>query len=67
MLKHVHVADSNRLAPGMGHLNFERLVNVLKSIGYDGYLTVEIIPKPPVKIVFEKAAESLRTLISQTD
>ena len=65
MLKHVHVADSNRLAPGMGHLNFERLVNVLKSIGYDRYLTVEIIPKPSMNIAFEKAAESLRPLISQ--
>jgi len=65
ILKHVHVADSNRLAPGMGHLNFERLVNVLKSIGYDRYLTVEIIPKPSMNIAFEKAAESLRPLISQ--
>jgi len=65
MLKHVHVADSNRLAPGMGHLNFERLVNVLKSIGYDGYLTVEIIPKPSMNIAFEKAAKSLRPLIGQ--
>jgi len=66
MLKHVHVADSNRLAPGMGHLNFERLVNVLKSIGYDGYLTVEIISKPSVKMALGKAAEFLRPLISQT-
>jgi len=65
MLRHVHVADSNRLAPGMGHLNFERLVNVLKSVGYDGYLTVEIVPKPSVKTAFEKAAKHLRPLISQ--
>jgi len=65
ILKHVHVADSNRLAPGMGHLNFERLVNVLRSIGYDRYLTVEIVPKPSMDIAFEKAAEFLRPLINQ--
>jgi len=65
-LKHVHVADSNRLAPGMGHLNIEGLIGVLKSIGYDGYLTAEIIPKPSAKIAVEKAASFLRSLISKT-
>jgi 5-keto-L-gluconate epimerase len=30
LLSHVHFADSNRLAPGMGHLNFQELVDALR-------------------------------------
>lgn len=39
-----HVADNNRLAPGMGKINWEELVNKLKSVGYDGALSVEFSP-----------------------
>jgi D-psicose/D-tagatose/L-ribulose 3-epimerase len=38
-----HVADSNRLACGMGHLDWPRIVNTLREIGYDGALTVEFV------------------------
>ncbi len=43
---YVHVADSNRHAPGHGHLNFVEIVDSLRHIGYDGYLTAEILPYP---------------------
>ncbi len=46
LLWHVHFADSNRYAPGMGHLNFEELVAELKNMGYNGYISAEIIPIP---------------------
>ena len=36
-----HVADNNRMAPGMGHLNWEKIVATLREIGYDGVLSVE--------------------------
>lgn len=38
-----HVADSNRMAPGMGHWDWLKLVGTLKMIGYDGALTVEFV------------------------
>ena len=38
----VHLADSNRLAPGLGHIDFEKIIQALVDIEYDGYLTVEI-------------------------
>lgn len=38
-----HVADNNRLACGMGSLNWSAIVRTLKSIGYDGALTVEFV------------------------
>lgn len=46
----------------MGHLNIKKIIKVLKSIGYDGYLTVEVILRPSVKITVEKAVKFLRPL-----
>ena len=37
----VHVADSNRLQPGRGHLDFGPGFAALKAIGYDGWLGIE--------------------------
>ncbi len=45
-ITYVHVADSNRLAPGWGHLPFDEIFTILSDIGYDGYLTAEILPQP---------------------
>jgi sugar phosphate isomerase/epimerase len=39
----VHVADNNRLAPGMGNLDWRRLVATLREVGYDGALTMEAV------------------------
>jgi sugar phosphate isomerase/epimerase len=38
---YVHVADSNRLQPGRGHLDFRPGFRALKEIGYDGPLAIE--------------------------
>lgn len=38
---HMHVSDSNRKAPGMGHVNYHTVLKALKEINYDGYLTLE--------------------------
>ena len=38
-----HVADTNRFACGWGHWDWAKLVGTLKSIGYDGALTVEFV------------------------
>ena len=42
VLRHVHFADSNRRAPGRGNLNFAEIVRVLKALGYDRFVSVEI-------------------------
>lgn len=36
-----HVADNNRMAPGMGKLDWPKIVSTLRSIGYDKILSVE--------------------------
>jgi sugar phosphate isomerase/epimerase len=40
-IAHVHVDDSNRLQPGTGHLDFAGVFEALRTIGYDGWLTLE--------------------------
>jgi D-psicose/D-tagatose/L-ribulose 3-epimerase len=38
-----HVADNNRMACGMGHCDWRKIIGTLKEIGYDGSLTVEFV------------------------
>jgi sugar phosphate isomerase/epimerase len=45
-ISHVHFADSNRWAPGCGHINFKEILNALKKIGFQGAISAEILPKP---------------------
>ena len=38
-----HVADNNRMAPGMGSLDWASIVATLEEVGYDGALTCEFV------------------------
>lgn len=38
-----HVADNNRMACGMGALDWPKIISTLKEIGYDGAVTVEFV------------------------
>ncbi|MDR7402321.1 MAG: 5-keto-L-gluconate epimerase [Armatimonadota bacterium] len=61
-LFHVHVADSNRRAPGWGHLDFRRILGVLEEIGYGGFLSAEILPLPDPEQAAAQAVRYLRAL-----
>ena len=43
-LFYVHIADSNRAAPGTGHTDFASVAAALKDINYSGYLSMELLP-----------------------
>jgi len=58
-VSYVHFADSNRLAPGWGHLDFDELFAILGAIGYDGWITAEILPKPDPEAAALQAARFL--------
>lgn len=47
LLNHVHLSDSNRLAPGLGHVDFAEVLRALGGIGYQEYLSFELIPTLP--------------------
>lgn len=36
-----HVADNNRMAPGMGSLNWKKIMDTLQEVGYNDVLSVE--------------------------
>ena len=40
-LKHIHMADYNRKAPGTNGCDFVEIMQALKDINYDGYITME--------------------------
>ncbi|WP_396923676.1 sugar phosphate isomerase/epimerase family protein [Mycolicibacterium sp.] len=42
-LNDFHVADNNRMACGMGALDWKKIIGTLKEVGYDGALTVEFV------------------------
>lgn len=43
-LGYFHVADSNRLCPGMGHFDFHGAFRALEEVGYQGSVSLECIP-----------------------
>jgi sugar phosphate isomerase/epimerase len=47
LLNHVHLSDSNRLAPGLGHLDFTDILQALRDVRYGGGLAFELIPALP--------------------
>jgi sugar phosphate isomerase/epimerase len=59
---HVHVADSNRLQPGKGHLDFRPGFAALKEAGYDGYLGIECRISGPYDETLAESAALLREL-----
>jgi sugar phosphate isomerase/epimerase len=59
---YVHVADSNRLQPGKGHLDFRPGFAALKEVGYDGYLGVECRVEGPYEESLAESAVLLREL-----
>lgn len=63
-LGHVHVADSNRRAPGLGHLDFTRILSVLKEVGYRRYLSAEILPFPDPEGAARVARQHLQRLLT---
>lgn len=46
LVGHIHFADSNRQAVGFGHLEMAPIASALRDIGYTGYLSAEILPRP---------------------
>ena len=62
-IAYVHFADSNRLAPGWGHLDFGSIVDALNDAGYTGWTSVEILPKPDPDAAARQAIQHLRKFI----
>jgi sugar phosphate isomerase/epimerase len=65
-LDHVHFADSNRQAVGLGHTDTAPLVEALRDINYTGYLSAEILPLPDSDTAAEQTITSFRKWFSKS-
>ena len=43
----IHLADSNRQMPGMGHIDFTGAIRELDEVGFEGYLSLDCLPARP--------------------
>ncbi len=59
---HVHFADSNRRAAGLGHTDFAPVVAALRDIGYAGYLSAEVFAYPDSTGAARQTMESFRAV-----
>jgi len=64
LIGHVHYADSNRRAMGLGHTDPAPIVTTLKEIGYSAYLSAEILPLPDATQAAAATIQSIKRLIS---
>jgi 5-keto-L-gluconate epimerase len=69
---YVHFSDSNRLAPGMGHIHFAAVLHALLDCSYGGWISAEILPLPDDATAMNQAANffhlqpSLRSITNET-
>lgn len=63
-VQYIHIADSNRLAPGWGHTDFKDIFDNLKKVAYSGWLSIEILPQPDPYSAAKQAVTYLKPFIT---
>ncbi len=67
LLGYVHLADSQRLEPGMGHLDWPNVFAGLARMGYDGFASMECHLSGPGEEVLPVAVEFLRRAMADAE
>lgn len=67
LIGHVHLVDSNRQAPGHGHLDIRSVLRALADIRYSGYLSLEVLPLPNPRQAAEDGIRTLKALLAELD
>ncbi len=62
-IKYIHFADSNRLAPGRGHIDFKEVFDALRQIRFHGWAAIEILPEPDPDRAAQEAAKYILPLM----
>ncbi|TCT16255.1 sugar phosphate isomerase/epimerase [Natranaerovirga pectinivora] len=65
-LKHVHLADSNRMFPGHGHIDFEKIYKKLVKVGYNQYMSFECLNQPLIDSVINESKDFIQSLKSMS-
>jgi len=61
-IAYMHFSDSNRLAPGMGHIDYRAIAEALRDIGYEGFCTAEFIPGPDPLTAARQTMQLMKSL-----
>lgn len=64
-IRYIHLADSNRMSPGQGHIEFLQIFDGLLSMHYNKWVSVEILPKPDPDTAARNAATFLLPLVNE--
>ena len=67
MLAYVHLADTQRLEPGLGHMDWSSAFGGLARMGYDGWASMECNLSGPADDVLPAAVDFLRARIDQAE
>jgi sugar phosphate isomerase/epimerase len=59
---HFHVADSNRMYPGAGDLDFKTILSALEATKYQGWVSGEFLPEPDAESAARASIKHLRPL-----
>ncbi len=65
LVLYIHLADSNRLAPGQGHLDFDDVFDGLRRADFDGWASIEILPRPDPDTAARQAVERVLPMIER--
>lgn len=63
-LWHVHLADSNRMAPGRGLIDFQAILSTLSDIGYTRCVSIEVFAKPDADSAAQHGLAFVRNLLN---
>jgi sugar phosphate isomerase/epimerase len=64
-LLHVHIGDNNRRPPGKGMIDFRSIVRFLVDLGYQGYLSAELLAIPDPDIAAQQTMSYMRALLEE--
>lgn len=60
-VSYIHFADTNRHAPGDGHMDWDEIFQALLRIEYQGWASVEILPYPDPETAAKRSVDFLRS------
>ncbi|MCD8083399.1 MAG: sugar phosphate isomerase/epimerase [Clostridiales bacterium] len=58
----IHMADSDRMVPGLGNLPVRRILQILEEMAYEGFISIEIRQWPDSRTAAALSAYNLRYL-----